>query len=31
MDPHGFQDPDGHIRELVWMDPSAVEPLPEAV
>jgi predicted lactoylglutathione lyase len=26
---HGFQDPDGHIWELVHMDPSAVEPLPE--
>jgi predicted lactoylglutathione lyase len=26
---HGFQDPDGHIWELVYMDPSAVEPLPE--
>jgi len=22
---HGFQDPDGHIWELVWMDPSAVK------
>lgn len=22
---HGFQDPDGHIWELVWMDPSAIE------
>lgn len=21
---HSFQDPDGHIWELVWMDPSAV-------
>ena len=20
---HGFQDPDGHIWELVWMDPAA--------
>lgn len=28
---HGFQDPDGHIWELVWMDPSAVEPVPETV
>ena len=28
---HGFQDPDGHIWELVWMDPSAVEPFPETV
>ena len=23
---HGFQDPDGHIWELVYMDPSAVQP-----
>lgn len=23
---HGFQDLDGHVWELVWMDPSAVEP-----
>ncbi len=23
---HGFQDPDGHIWELVWMDPNAVPP-----
>lgn len=23
---HGFQDPDGHIWELVWLDPSAVKP-----
>ena len=22
---HGFQDPDGHIWELVYMDPSAVQ------
>lgn len=22
---HGFQDPDGHIWELIWMDPSAVQ------
>ena len=22
---HGFQDPDGHIWELVWMDPAAVQ------
>jgi uncharacterized protein len=22
---HGFQDPDGHIWELMWMDPAAVE------
>lgn len=21
---HSFQDPDGHVWELVWMDPSAV-------
>jgi uncharacterized protein len=21
---HGFQDPDGHIWELVWTDPSAI-------
>jgi predicted lactoylglutathione lyase len=21
---HGFQDPDGHIRELVFMEPGAV-------
>ncbi len=21
---HAFQDPDGHIWELVWMDPSAI-------
>jgi len=21
-----FEDPDGHIWELVWMDPSAIEP-----
>ena len=28
---HGFRDPDGHIWELVYMDPSAVEPMPEAV
>lgn len=21
---HGFQDPDGHIFELIWMDPKAV-------
>lgn len=26
---HGFQDPDGHIWELVWMDPSAVEQEPQ--
>src|SRR5215208_4505373 len=23
---HGFQDPDGHIWELIYMDPAAVEP-----
>jgi uncharacterized protein len=23
---HGFQDLDGHIWELMWMDPSAVQP-----
>lgn len=23
---HGFQDPDGHIWEVFWMDPKAVEP-----
>jgi hypothetical protein len=22
---HGFQDPDGHIWELIYMDPSAVQ------
>jgi uncharacterized protein len=22
---HGFQDPDGHLWELVWMDPAAVQ------
>lgn len=22
---HGFQDPDGHIWEVFWMDPSAVQ------
>jgi predicted lactoylglutathione lyase len=22
---HAFQDPDGHVWELVWMDPSAVQ------
>ena len=26
---HAFQDPDGHIWELVWMDPSAVEQEPQ--
>jgi predicted lactoylglutathione lyase len=24
---HGFQDPDGHIWELICMDPSAVNPV----
>lgn len=28
---HGFQDPDGHIWELVYMEPSAIEPVPETV
>ena len=23
---HGFQDPDGHLWELMWMDPGAVQP-----
>ena len=23
---HGFQDPDGHIFEVFWMDPKAVPP-----
>ena len=23
---HGFQDPDGHVWELMWMDPSFVQP-----
>jgi predicted lactoylglutathione lyase len=23
---HGFQDPDGHIWEVFWMDPKAVPP-----
>ncbi len=22
---HGFQDPDGHIWELIWMDPKALQ------
>ena len=22
---HGFQDPDGHIFEVFWMDPKAIE------
>jgi predicted lactoylglutathione lyase len=26
-----FQDPDGHLWEVFWMDPAAVEPGPEAV
>ncbi len=25
---HGFEDPDGHIWELVWMDPNAAPPHP---
>jgi len=25
---HGFQDPDGHIWELVYMEPSALAPQP---
>jgi predicted lactoylglutathione lyase len=25
---HGFQDPDGHIWELVFMEPSAIPPVP---
>lgn len=25
-----FEDPDGHIWEVMWMDPSAVEPQPRA-
>ncbi|KQQ97300.1 VOC family protein [Massilia sp. Leaf139] len=24
---HGFEDPDGHIWELAWMDPAAMAPL----
>lgn len=28
---HGFQDPDGHIWELIHMDPSAVQPSHEPV
>lgn len=23
---HGFQDPDGHVWEVMWMDPSFVQP-----
>jgi predicted lactoylglutathione lyase len=23
---HGFQDPDGHIWELIYMDPAAIQP-----
>ncbi len=23
---HGFEDPDGHVWELVWMDPDAAPP-----
>jgi uncharacterized protein len=23
---HGFEDPDGHVWELTWMDPSAAPP-----
>jgi predicted lactoylglutathione lyase len=23
---HGFQDLDGHVWELMWMDPAAVPP-----
>ena len=23
---HGFEDPDGHVWELVWMDPAATPP-----
>jgi len=23
---HGFEDPDGHVWELAWMDPAAVPP-----
>ena len=22
---HGFQDPDGHIFEVIWMDPKAIQ------
>jgi predicted lactoylglutathione lyase len=31
MHRHGFQDPDGHIRELIYMDPKAVHQGPPAV
>ncbi len=24
---HGFQDPDGHLWELIYMDPKAVQPV----
>ncbi|GAB4028157.1 VOC family protein [Spirosoma koreense] len=27
---HGYQDLDGHIWEIMWMDPAAVEPQPAA-
>ncbi|MGE4239934.1 VOC family protein [Ramlibacter sp.] len=23
---HGFEDPDGHVWEVMWMDPKAVQP-----
>lgn len=26
---HGFQDPDGHVWELCWMDPAVVQPDPQ--
>lgn len=26
---HGFEDVDGHVWELTWMDPSAVPPQPQ--
>lgn len=26
---HGFEDPDGHIWELVYMDPNAAPPAPQ--
>ena len=25
-----FEDPDGHIWEVMWMDPAAVEPAGDA-
>jgi predicted lactoylglutathione lyase len=25
---HGFEDPDGHVWELVWMNPDAAPPAP---